>query len=231
MIKAVIFDLDGTLLDRDKSVEKFIYGQHKRLESALGHIDQSHYTQRFLELDNHGYVWKDKVYQQLIEEFDITGMSKEQLLKDYLTHFAAQCVPFPHLVPMLKELKTDNILLGMITNGYTDFQSGNIEALGIEQYFDAILISEKEGLRKPDKRIFEKALERLGVQADQAIFVGDHPTNDVEASANAGMTSVWKRNLQWETADAHFIIDGLDEIPGLVQKLEKQAELGIKRSN
>ena len=231
MIKAVIYDLDGTLLDRDKSVEKFIWEQHKRLKSVLGHIDQSHYTQRFLELDNHGYVWKDKVYQQLIREFNISGMSKEQLLGDYLAHFAAQCVPFPHLILMLEELKTKNILLGMITNGYTDFQTGNIEALGIAEYFDAILISEKEGLRKPDKRIFKRALERLGIQAEQALFVGDHPANDVEASANAGMTSVWKRNPQWENADTHFIIDGLDEIPGLVHQLEKQAKPGIKRSN
>lgn len=231
MIKTVIFDLDGTLLDRDKSVEKFISEQHSRLIRGLGHINQKDYIQRFIELDNHGYVWKDKVYEQLVGEFNITGMSREQLLEDYLTHFAAHCVPFPHLISMLEELKASNILLGMITNGRTEFQAGNIEALGIAQYFDVILISEKEDLRKPDKRIFERALERLGVQAEQAVFVGDHPANDVVASAGAGMTSVWKRNTQWENADAHFIINGLDEIPGIVQELKHQAELGIKRSN
>ncbi len=225
MIKAVIFDLDGTLLDREKSVQLFISNQYKRMNKELGHIDQSTYMDRFIELEKHGYVWKDKVYQQLIREFDITEMSWEQLLEDYLTHFAVQCTPFPHLTAMLEELKSSHILLGMITNGYTEFQSGNIEALGIKEYFDTILISEKEDLRKPDKRIFERALERLGVKAEQALFIGDHPLNDVEASAEAGMISVWKRNAQWEDSKAHFIVDGLEEIPGLVQKLEEQAKL------
>lgn len=120
---------------------------------------------------------------------------------------------------MLEELKNNNTLLGMITNGYTEFQAGNIRELGIEKYFDAILISEKEGLRKPDEQIFERALERLGVKAEEAIYVGDHPLDDVKASAMAGLTSVWKRNSHWESAAADFIIDELDEIPGLVQEL------------
>lgn len=231
MIKAVIFDLDGTLLDRDKSVEKFVSNQYRRLNDVLGHIDQTDYMQRFIQLDDHGYVWKDKVYQQLVEEFNITGISQQQLLEDYLTHFAAHCVPFPHLIQMLEKLKAQQLQIGMITNGYTEFQAGNIEALNIERYFDVILISEKEGLRKPDKRIFERALERLGAEAEEAIFVGDHPANDVAASAGAGMISVWKRNAQWENAKAHFTIDGLDEIPGIVQRLTKQAELKIKPSN
>ena len=216
MIKAVVFDLDGTLLDRDSSIIKFIKDQHARLFPVLGHIDQSVYVSRFIELDQHGYVWKDKVYQQLIDEFKITGMSCEQLLADYLMHFPAHCVPFPNLIPMLEELKSSGIRLGMITNGFTDFQSSNIRALGIELYFDVILISEKEELRKPDRRIFERALDRLGVEASNTIFVGDHPLSDVEGSAKAGLVSVWKRNPHWADAAARFTIDGLDEIPGLI---------------
>lgn len=222
MLKAVIFDLDGTLLDRDKSLGNFIAHQHKRLHDILGLIDQSFYTARFIELDKHGYVWKDKVYQQLIEEFAIKGMSWEQMLADYLAHFPNHCVPFPNLISMLEKLKNEGLVLGMITNGYTEFQTSNIRALGIEKYFDAILISEKEDLRKPDKRIFERALERLEVRAEQAWFVGDHPVNDVEAAAQADMTSIWKRNPQWNGAAADFIIDELDEIPGLVQEMKKQ---------
>ncbi|WP_372869059.1 HAD family hydrolase, partial [Planomicrobium okeanokoites] len=186
---------------------------------------------RFIQLDDHGYVWKDKVYQQLVEEFNITGISQQLLLEDYLTHFNTHCVPFPHLIQMLEKLKAQHLQIGMITNGYTEFQADNIKALGIEEYFDVILISEKEGLRKPDKRIFERALERLGAEAEEAIFVGDHPADDVAASTGAGMTSVWKRNAQWENAKAHFTIDGLDEIPDIVQRLTKQAELKIKPSN
>lgn len=222
MIKAAVFDLDGTLLNRDATLKKFINDQHQRLHKILGHINQEQYLSRFIELDKYGYVWKDKVYQQLITEFGITGMSWQQLLDDYLAHFPAHCVPFPKLIPMLEELKRNGIRIGMITNGYTAFQSSNIRALGIEPYFDAILISEKEELRKPDKRIFERAMDRLGSKASEAIFVGDHPLSDVEGSATAGMISVWKRNPHWKTADAQCIIDELDEIPGLIRKIAEQ---------
>lgn len=213
MLKAVVFDLDGTLLDRDKSVESFVAHQYDRLKDFLGHIDQRDYIARFIDLDEHGYVWKDRVYLQLIEEFAITGIIWEQLLADYLTHFPAHCVPFANLIPMLERLKSEGLQIGMITNGYTEFQLSNIRALGIEHLFDAVLISEKEGLRKPDKRIFELALKRLGVAAEEALFVGDHPVNDVEAAKQAGMTGVWKRNSQWSGAAADFFIDDLSELP------------------
>lgn len=62
MINAVIFDLDGTLLNRDASLQKFIEGQYERLNKWIGHIPKEEYTSRFKELDCRGYVWKDKVY-------------------------------------------------------------------------------------------------------------------------------------------------------------------------
>ncbi|MEH7532490.1 HAD hydrolase-like protein, partial [Priestia megaterium] len=62
MIKAVVFDLDGTLLDRDSSLKLFIEDQYKRYSDQVGHIPQKEYISRFIELDNKGYVWKDKVY-------------------------------------------------------------------------------------------------------------------------------------------------------------------------
>jgi putative hydrolase of the HAD superfamily len=74
MITGVLFDLDGTLLDRDSSVKKFIHDQYDRLDRHVGHIPKDEYVARFIELDQRGYVWKDKVYQQLIKEYGITGM-------------------------------------------------------------------------------------------------------------------------------------------------------------
>lgn len=66
MVKAVIFDLDGILLDRDASIEKFIEYQYERLRHTLSHIPKESYIARFIELDDRGYVWKDTVYQQMV---------------------------------------------------------------------------------------------------------------------------------------------------------------------
>lgn len=221
MIKAVLFDFDGTLLDRDQSVMKFIDMQFDRLNKWVGHIPKEMYMTRFIELDSRGYVWKDKVYQQLAHEFNVTGVNWEYLFQDYINEFKNNCVPFPNLLIMLDELKRNNIVLGMITNGYGQFQMDNIKALGIEHYFETILVSEWEGLKKPDIQIFKRALIQLKVGANQSVFVGDHPENDVKASKNAGMKSVWKKDVQWDNIDADFTVNDLAEIPIIINNLNK----------
>ncbi len=222
MIKAVLFDLDGTLLNRHLSLEKFINGQHARLHSSLGHIPLESFRERFIELDHRGYVWKDKVYQQLVNEFEIKDVCWEDLLEDYLANFKESCEPFPNLISMLENLKKKDYQLGMITNGKAQFQADSIEGLGIKSYFDVILISEKVGLKKPDVRIFEKALREMNVSADKSIYIGDHPENDVKAARQAGMKAVWKKDAYWESAEADAVIDDLSEIEAVIEKLDAQ---------
>ncbi|MCL1696938.1 HAD family hydrolase [Lysinibacillus sp. BPa_S21] len=221
MIKAAIFDLDGTLLNRDESVKMFIGRQYDRLSKLIGHIPKEKYVTRFIELDNRGYVWKDKVYQQLVNEFDFVNLTWEELLQDYLSEFKNNCIPFPNLIRMLEELKSNNLLLGMITNGYGQFQMDNIMALGIDKYFDVILISEWEGIKKPDPRIFNKALEKLNVSANESIFMGDHPKNDVIGAKKVGMKGIWKKDFQWDNVDADYIVDDLMELPPVIENLNK----------
>ena len=225
MIRAVLFDLDGTLLDRDRSVEDFIGYQYERLNKWVGHIPKKLYMTRFIELDNRGYVWKDKVYQQLVTEFQITGVDWAYLLEDYKSEFKNHCIPFPNLHHMLGELRSNNLVLGIITNGYGQFQMDNIKALGIEAYFETILVSEWEGIKKPDSQIFSRALNQLNVPPFQSVFVGDHPENDVKAAKNAGMKSMWKRNSQWDQVDADYIGTDLADIASIIINVNKEVAL------
>lgn len=219
MIKAVLFDLDGTLLDRDQSVKKFIDCQYDRLNTVVGHIPRETYIKRFIELDQRGYVWKDKVCQQLVEEFQIQT-TWEELLQDYIAEFKNHCVPFPNLITTLEKLQSLKIRLGMITNGRGQFQLDNIRALGIEKYFDTILISEWEGIKKPDPEIFNRALKQLKVSAHHSFFVGDHPENDVKAAMSVGMKGIWKMDIQWDQVESDFIINDLAEIPSIIRRLQ-----------
>lgn len=219
MFKAVLFDLDGTLLDRDKSLELFINHQYERLYESLSHIPKEQYISRFIELDNHGYVWKDKVYQQLADEVNISSVTWEELLQDYLDEFKQHCVGFPQIHEMLKELKDNNIALGMITNGFGQFQMDNIKALDIEKYFDVILVSEWEGIKKPNPKIFMNALKKLNVEPSESVFIGDHPENDVKAAQNLGIKGIWKKVNQWNDVEADAIIDDYLELPLIMKKL------------
>ncbi|MFO1446177.1 HAD family hydrolase [Bacillus sp. Bva_UNVM-123] len=218
-MKAVLFDLDGTLLDRDESIKSFIAKQYERFKIYFNHIKKEMYCKRFIELDHHGYVWKDKVYEQLIDEFDIKGISHEQLLHDYLEQFKYHCIAFSNLYEMLEKLKDMNIVLGIITNGKGPFQLDNVKALNIEMYFDVILVSELEGIKKPHPLIFSRALERLNVSPSECIFVGDHPENDVIAAQSVGMVGVWKKNDHWSGVKADYVIDDLGELSLIIRDL------------
>jgi putative hydrolase of the HAD superfamily len=216
-VRAVIFDLDGTLLDRESSIEQFIYGQYDRFDRHLSHIPKIDYANRFIEVDCLGHVWKDKVYQTLVAEFNIDRISWQELLADYESQFQFHCVPFPFLIEMLDTLKQRGYLLGIITNGRGEFQKSAISGLGIQNYFDVILISEVEGTRKPQPEIFQQAMNQLGVAPENSFFVGDNPKADIEGAKNVKMRTIWKRNSHWlDAKKADATIDELSEILSIV---------------
>jgi putative hydrolase of the HAD superfamily len=219
MKKLVLFDLDGTLLDRDESVKQFIAVQYDRLNAHLNHISNVDYAARFIELDCHGHVWKDKVYQDLVTEFKITSITWQALLHDYETQFQFHCVPFIGLVEMLDTLQQKGYRLGIITNGRGEFQAKAISVLGIQSYFDAILISEIEQVRKPETEIFNRAITRLGGLAQDSVFVGDNPEADILGAKSANLRTIWKRSPLWrEAAGSDATIDELREIPAILEK-------------
>jgi len=219
-MKAILFDLDETILNRESSLLAFLNDQYERFHSVWGHIEKSQLIKRIVELDARGYVWKDKVYAQLIEEYKL-DISVEELLNDYTERFQYFVIGFPKYKEVLNEIKKHGYMLGMITNGKDGFQRANIRGLGIENLFDVIVVSEEVGMKKPDKNIFEYALAKLQVSPKEALFIGDNTTNDVEAAINVGMIGIWKRDYLIESYKSKYIIDKLEEVFDLLKQFEK----------
>ncbi|MBK3494239.1 HAD family hydrolase [Viridibacillus sp. YIM B01967] len=217
-MKAIIFDLDETILNRDLSLLSFLDDQYERFLHLWEHIEKEPFIQRFVELDERGNVWKDKVYAQLIEEYKLNA-SVDELLIDYTEQFPHFVIGFPRYKEVLVELKEQGFLLGMITNGKKGFQRENIQGLGIADIFDVITVSEEVGMKKPDKDIFEYTLAKLHVVPNEAIFIGDNPINDVEAAFNVGILGVWKRDHLIESYETRYVIDELDEIFDILHTL------------
>jgi putative hydrolase of the HAD superfamily len=120
---------------------------------------------------------------------------------------------------MLSNLKQQGYFLGIVSNGLGAFQTRAIVGLGIQDYFEAILISETEQVRKPEAEIFHRAAKQLGISARNSVFVGDHPEADIMGAKNAEMKTIWKRNSSWEEPQgADAIIDELNEIPSVLQR-------------
>lgn len=219
-IRAVIFDLDQTLLDRTASLLAFLTWQ---TEGVLKHDleNSADFISRFVALDDHGRVWKDQVYRQLIEEFDLKHWKMEELLSVYETCFCASCIPRLGADQAIQEL-AENYCLGLISNGKTPFQERNFRALGYSDVFDCVIVSEAVGLRKPDARIYHLGCSELEVSPEEAVFVGDSPTADIRGAREAGLKTIFvPTELNPICQDADMTCGDLSELPGAITKLEE----------
>jgi len=123
----------------------------------------------------------------------------------------------------LEAIRKEEYRIGMIANGDSAGIRKIIEATGLQDYFDVIVISEEVGIEKPYQRIFEVALAKLGVKPENAVMVGNKIDADILGANRAGMKSVWFRwNTRYsDTIDSSqekpdFTINSLFGLPGLL---------------
>jgi putative hydrolase of the HAD superfamily len=211
-IQAVVFDLDGTLLDRRRSFERFVRDQWTRFANCQT-ADQEQYVQTLIELDRDGYAPRKSLFTGVIARFGIPSDVADTLLNDYRAGFPNACLLFPDAVRTLSCLRTSGLKLGLITNGSIRMQSRKLQSLALAPMFDTILISAAEGISKPQPQIFHRALERLNTSPARSVFVGDHPEIDVAGARAAGMQAIWRRDPSGSRMiEADGLIDELSDL-------------------
>ena len=216
-LQAVLVDLDGTLLDRPRSFERFVHDQWQRFSRVLQSVDQANYVRTMIELDADGYAPRTELFAGTVARFEVPSELAETLLMDYRAGFPSACVLFPDALQTLSSLRAAGLRLGLITNGSVRMQSSKLKCLALAPAFDVVLISDAEGVSKPDPEIFHRALERLGTMPEYAVFVGDHPEVDVSGARSAGMKAVWRRDRTLSrTVEAEAIIEELGDLLSLL---------------
>ena len=129
-----------------------------------------------------------------------------------LTHYRA----FDDVVPFIDAMHAAGVRVGVLTNGASDTQREKLVALGIEDRFDAIIVSAELGVAKPDPAIFDQALNEIGASASETAHVGDSVFADVGGSVASGLTSVWlnRDGAQLKSGDArpNYEVQSLDEL-------------------
>ena len=98
---------------------------------------------------------------------------------------------FPGALDTLAALREAGVRLAMITNGATEPQRAKIERFELAGYFDCIIVEGEFGAGKPERRVYEHALESLGVAPDQAWCIGDNLEWDVAAPMALGVYGIW----------------------------------------
>lgn len=188
--KAVIFDIDNTLLDRRDAFRKlcnyFIdkYGDEYPYQGKREDI-----IKFMVEIDADGYGGIENIIPKLQKVWKLP-LSVEDFIKERNMVFGKMTAPYPESFEVLGTLKK-SYKLGVITNGYTTVQKEKLRTIGVTDYFDDIIVSEEAELEKPDPRIFKLSCEHLGVKPEEAVYVGDYYPNDIAGAISANIMPIW----------------------------------------
>lgn len=211
-LSAVLFDLDGTLLDRRATFERHLEKMMERHPGLFGAPDDG-LLQGLVELDRNGFEDRRVFYGRIEESLSMPEGSGATLHAYFEEHFPEECVPMPNLEGTLDALIARGYRLGLITNGRASIQGRKLVGLGIRGRFDTEVISEVVGVRKPDPKIFGVALDAMGISPHEAAYVGDNPAPDIVGANRSGLMAIWRRDGVFEPPKtAELVIDDLSEL-------------------
>jgi putative hydrolase of the HAD superfamily len=205
-----LFDLDNTLLDREKAfalwADNFIDARGLG-KSALPSIHRA---------DNDGFNPRAQFFSELRSELGITD-SVDELLADYYVEYPFSYSVEPEVIDVVRSLRAAGFKVGVLTNGPPS-QWAKFEAAGIEDEFDAVCISSVVGTRKPDVAIFQAAATICDLPL-AGWMVGDSPEADVGGGITAGLRTIWmSRGREWGGFDysPDFTVASIPEAAELI---------------
>lgn len=180
-----VFDLDDTLypeIDYLKSAYKNIAG---KVEKVSGKYIYNEMLERYFLKEN-VFKWIESSYAHLDPDLSIPNLL--QLYRDHLPEITLN----EKTKSFLDSLKAKNIPLGLITDGRSNTQRNKLKALGIENYFDDIIISQEFGSEKPDERNYLYFENKY--RGKKFYFIGDNTSKDFIVPLKLGWVSICLRD-------------------------------------
>jgi 2-haloalkanoic acid dehalogenase type II len=230
-LPAILFDLDDTLWDCGSVI--------LRAEHALLDFLREHYPKvtALHTLDSMRAVRTQMVREHPSMQHDFTWLRLEALRRhaveagypesmaqaafDVFYRARNEVVLYEDVRPALRRL-AGKYRLFAISNG-----NANLQAIGLDEYFEATISAREAGALKPDPRIFGMLLQRAGLKPAQAAHVGDDQEADVEGARGAGVLPVWlnRSDVKWEreSPPPRITIRTLDELPEALARDDDRA--------
>lgn len=208
----LFFDLDHTLWDFEanaKATFSELYHTLSLKERGVNDFEQFHknylaHNEKLWERYRNGFIKQDelRVKRMSLALLDFK-IADETLAREMSTQFLdllpTRTILFPYANEILQYLKEKKYELHLITNGFEKTQHSKLKYSGLDVYFNEIVTSEGSNSLKPNKEIFDFALEKTKASKDESIMIGDSIEVDIIGAMNAGMDQVFVNHLNITT--------------------------------
>ena len=224
MIKAVIFDLDNTLLD-------FMTMKKEAVMNALSSMKDAG-----LDID------VDNSYKEIMDIYEVDGWENQLVFDKFLKnklgyidnkYLAAGIVAYrrakeanlkayPNVQKTLNHLLENNIKLAIVSDAPSREAWMRIYYLGLHNFFETVITFDESGERKPSPTPFKLALGRLNLSKDEVLMVGDWPERDMVGASSVGIKTIFakygdafgveKSGANWDIEDIYEVVNIIDEI-------------------
>jgi len=188
-MKAVLFDLDNTLID-------FMRMKKISCEAAISAM-----------IDAGLKMGKDEAYEKLFVLYGVHGIEHQQIFQKFLEEVAGEVdyrilsrgiaayrkmqagylEPYPHVRSTLITLHEKGLKLGIVSDAPRLKAWMRLAEMGVADFFDFVVTLDDTGQLKPSALPFRAALEQLGCKPEEILFVGDNPERDIKGAKEIGM--------------------------------------------
>jgi len=245
-IRGIVFDVNGTLIDINTDED------NEQIYRAISHYLKYHgiYSNRNEVREAYFRILKNqrRAGGEKYPEFDVVAVWREYLEIEaakrglvipktklsQLPLFLAEMYRgislnrlelYPEVREVLEELRP-RYLLAALSDAQTAWARPELRMVGLEQYFYPIVVSGDLGYRKPDRRIFELALNRMHLRPDEAIFVGNDMFRDISGARQVGLRTVFFATNQGQQrmdgVEAHYNIYRFGELRNALRFFEQE---------
>lgn len=216
-LKAVLFDLDDTLVDRRGAYDIFyrsFYDQHDSLSDDISWPDAKDF---FWTLSPDNATNPRQAFLAIQQRWPGVKGGPDSHFHKYFKSMVANMKPLPGALELVEALNSSGLPWGVVTNG-DQYQLDKVKSAGLEGLLPFVIATKLHGADKPDPEPYLHALRLLEIGRDdagQVLFVGDNPHTDIIGAHGVGMQTAWihmDRKYPTEVQDPRMTIDSVTDL-------------------